>query len=129
MSTTNGSPAAVAGDRITGLCAGHMIPSPTGTAPAPPLPFSAPLTTGLATKVLIGGKPAAVVGSGGISTPPHTGLADAFAAPPTQRGVVVSGQPSVLVEGKPIATLKSRCSMCLGPATTLVATAATVLVG
>jgi uncharacterized Zn-binding protein involved in type VI secretion len=126
-----GAPAAVAGDRVTGLCMGHQIPSPTGgPVPAPPMPFSAPLTTGLAAKVLITGKPAAVVGSGGVSVPPHVGLhpSDPFLAPPMQKGTVVSGSATVLIEGKPAATLQSQCTMCLGPATTLLATAATVLI-
>ena len=127
-----GTPAAVAGDQITGICVGHQTISPVGNPiPAPPMPFAAPLTTGLSTSVLIGGKPAAVVGSGGLAVPPHVGLhaSDPFMAPPMQRGTVVSGSPTVLVEGKPLATMSSSCTMCMGPATSLVATGATVLVG
>jgi uncharacterized Zn-binding protein involved in type VI secretion len=95
------------------------------------MPFSAPLTTGLATKVLIAGKPAAVAGSWGLSTPPHVGLhaSDPFLAPPMQKGTVVAGSATVLIEGRPAATMQSSCTMCLGPATTLAATASTVLIG
>jgi uncharacterized Zn-binding protein involved in type VI secretion len=95
------------------------------------MPFSAPLLTGLAPSVLIGGKPAAVVGSGGTCTPPHVGLhpSDPCMAGPMQRGTVTSGSTNVLIEGKPAATATSSCSMCLGPATALVASASTVLVG
>jgi uncharacterized Zn-binding protein involved in type VI secretion len=127
-----GAPAAVAGDRITGICAGHQIPSPAGApVPAPPMPFSAPLTTGLATQVLIGGKPAAVVGSGGLCVPPHVGLhaSDPFMAPPMQRGTIVQGATMVLIEGKPAASAQSQATMCLAPATTIIATAMTVLIG
>jgi uncharacterized Zn-binding protein involved in type VI secretion len=113
------------------MCVGHQIPGPTGSPiPAPPLPFAAPLTTGLASSVLIGGRPAAVVGSAGINVPAHVGLhpADPFLAPPAQRATVTSGSPTVLVEGKPMASMTSSCTMCMGPALSLVASAATVLV-
>ncbi len=100
-------PAVVAGDRITGMCATHQIPSPVG-APMPspaPMPFGAPLTTGLATKVLVGGKPMAVLGSSGLNMPPHVGLhaTDPFMAPPMQKGQITGGSSKVLVEGKPAA--------------------------
>ena len=43
-----GAPAIVAGDRITGICANHLIPSASGTPPAgAAVPFSAPLTQGI----------------------------------------------------------------------------------
>ncbi|PZS32181.1 MAG: hypothetical protein DLM59_08615, partial [Pseudonocardiales bacterium] len=71
-----GTPAAVAGDQVTGTCAIHQIPNPASGAPqpGPPFPFSAPLTLGLATRTLIAGKPAVVVGASGLNTPPHVGL-------------------------------------------------------
>jgi uncharacterized Zn-binding protein involved in type VI secretion len=103
----------VMGDKITGQCPGHMIPSASGTAPAGPLPFSAPLTDGLESKVTIGGKPVAVLGASGLNFPPHPGLADAFTAPNTQKGMVLSGSPTVTAGGKPIATSSSQCSMCM----------------
>ncbi len=127
-----GVPAAVVGDQITGICVGHQIIGPLGNPlPAPPLPFMAAITTGVAPTVLIGGKPAAVVGAGGMCVPPHVGLhaSDPFLAPPLQQGTVVSGSPTVFAEGKPLATMSSSCTMCMGPASTLVATGATVLVG
>ena len=126
-----GTPAAVMGDRIMGTCGGHQIPSPTGNPiPAPPMPFSAPLLMGLATKTLIGGKPAAVMGSSGINTPPHVGLhaSDPFMAPPTQQGRVVAGSPTVLIEGKPAARTGSQGVICLGLPGQVVGTAATVLI-
>lgn len=127
-----GTPAAVMGDRIMGTCMGHQIPTPVGApAPAPPMPFSAPLLQGLAVKVLIAGKPAAVVGSSGMNTPPHVGLhpSDPFMAPPMQQGRVVAGSTTVLIEGKPAAKTGGQCLICMGLPGNLVGSAATVLIG
>jgi uncharacterized Zn-binding protein involved in type VI secretion len=127
-----GTPAAVMGDRINAVCAVHLIPSPVGApSPSPPLPFSAPLLQGLATKVLIAGKPAAVQGSSGFNTPPHVGLhpSDPFMAPPQQRGTVMVGSTTVLVEGKPAARTGSACTVCAGLPGQLTGTAVTVLIG
>lgn len=127
-----GSPAAVMGDKITGICAGHQMIGPVGSpVPSPPMPFSAALIIGLATQTLIEGKPAAVVGANGLNLPPHVGLhaSDPFMAPPVQKGTVVSGSTTVLIEGKPAATASSQCTMCMTPASALMATATTVLIG
>jgi len=126
-----GAPAAVMGDRIMGICPNHLIPGPLGAPiPSPPLPFSAPLTMGLVNTVLIGGKPAAVMGSSGFNVPPHIGLhpSDPFLVPPMQKGQVVSGSPTVLIGGRPAATAESSCTCCLAPGN-LVPTVATVLIG
>ncbi|MBO0707483.1 MAG: PAAR domain-containing protein [Candidatus Dormibacteraeota bacterium] len=126
-----GAPAVVMGDRVTGICPNHLIPGPMGAPmPSPPLPFSAPLTMGLVSTVLIGGKPAAVMGSSGFNVPPHVGLhpSDPFLAPPMQRGQVLSGSPTVLIGGQPAATAQSSCTCCAVPGT-IVPTVATVLIG
>jgi len=120
------------GDRVSGICLIHVVPGAFGIpTPVPSMPFSAPLTTGLAASVLIGGKPAAVMGSAGMNTPPHVGLhpADPFMIPTVQLGQVVGGVPTVLFEGRPAATTGSPCTLCAGAPGTLVGTAATVLVG
>lgn len=128
-----GTPAAVAGDRILGTCLGHIVPTPTGApAPAPPLPFAAPVIQALATSVLIGGKPAVLVGSAGINTmSPHVGLhpGDPAFAPPMQRGTVLLGSSTVLVEGTPVASTGARCQLCTTPAGTLVGSVPSVLIG
>ena len=128
-----GTPAAVMGDRISGTCAVHQIPNPaTGIPqPAPPLPFSAPLLQNLAPSVLIGGKPAAVMGSSGYNTPPHVGLhvSDPFMVPMMQEGRVLTGSATVLLEGKPAAKTGSSCMICAGIPGQLAGTAATVLIG
>lgn len=127
-----GTPAAVLGDKVTGVCATHLVPNPTSGVPqpSPPLPFSAPLTLGCVATVLIAGKPAAVVGSSGQNLPPHVGLhpSDPFLAPPAQQGKVVQGSPTVLVGGMPLARTGSNALCCPPNTGTVVGTAATVLV-
>jgi uncharacterized Zn-binding protein involved in type VI secretion len=95
------------------------------------MPFSAPLLTGLATKVLIGNKPAAVQGSSGFCTPPHVGLhpSDPFMVPTQQQANIVVASTTVLIEGKGAATSSSTCTVCAGLPGTLVGTASTVLIG
>jgi uncharacterized Zn-binding protein involved in type VI secretion len=120
------APAIVQGDRVTGICPNHTVGGPP--VPAGPQPFSAPLTLGLAPTVLIGGKPAAVVGSSGYNTPPHTApLSDPFVAPMLQVGRVLSGSPTVLIGGKPAATAQSSCTCCATPGQ-LAPTVATVVI-
>jgi uncharacterized Zn-binding protein involved in type VI secretion len=125
-----GTPAAVQGDRITAICSAHLVPNPASGSPqpGPPMPFSAPLLLGLEMTVLIGGKPSAVVGSNGLSAPPHVGLhpADPFMAPPMQKGTVSVGSPTVLIGGKPAARTGSNCIVCFGAPGQLAGTAATV---
>lgn len=127
-----GSPAIVMNDRITGLCAIHLIPNPaTGIPqPGPPFPFSAPIVMGVVLTVQIGSKPAAVVGCQGTNTPPHVGLhpADPFMAPPVQMGTIVSGSPTVMIGGKPAASVSSQATCCATPGS-LVPSVMTVLIG
>ena len=119
------APAIVQGDRIQGICPGHIA----GQSPAGPLPFSAPLTRNLESTVLINGKAAAVMGSSGYNTPPHTApLTDAFAAPMRQEGKVLSGSPTVQFGGKAAATAQSSCLCCVTPGQ-LLPTVATVVIG
>jgi uncharacterized Zn-binding protein involved in type VI secretion len=123
----------VQGDQVQSVCSIHMIPNPATGAPqpGPPMPFAAPLLTGLATTVTIGGKAAAVLGSGGINTPPHVGLhpADPFFAPPTEQAQIMTGSLNVLIEGKPAATTESQATCCGLPGGSCVPTTATVTIG
>jgi uncharacterized Zn-binding protein involved in type VI secretion len=116
-------------DRITGICPNHLIPAAAGVpVPGPPMPFSAPIVKAVATKVMIGGKPAALMGSSGYNMPPHVGITDPFTAPPMQEGRILSGSVTVLIEGKPAATVSSSCTCCVVPGT-LVPSVMTVLIG
>jgi uncharacterized Zn-binding protein involved in type VI secretion len=127
-----GAPAIVMGDKVTGMCAIHQIPNPASGVPqpGPPMPFSAPITTGTVATAMNGGKPAAVVGCSGMNTPPHVGLhpADPYMAPPQQMGRIVSGSPTVTIGGKPAATAQSSATCCVTPGS-LVPTVTTVLIG
>ncbi len=119
-------------DRIMGQCAIHLMPGPLGApVPSPPLPFSAPLVMGLATTVLIAGKAAAVQGSSGMNTPPHSGLhpSDPNMAPPSQQGRVLMGSTSVLIEGKGAAYSGCQVALCNMLPGTIQGSAATVLIG
>ena len=127
------APAVVMGDRVTGICPIHQIPNPAALGaptPGPPMPFSAPLLLNLATTVLIHGKPAAVMGSQGMNTPPHVGLhaTDPFMVPTMQIGRVLSGSPTVFFDKKPAATAQSSTMMCMTPGT-IVPTALDVVIG
>ena len=125
-----GAPAIVMGDRVQGMCV-HQVPTPAGNpTPGPPMPFSAPLTLGLCASVLIGGKPAAVLGASGYNTPPHVGLhgSDPFLPPTLQVGRVLSGSGTVLFGGQPAASATASATCCLTPGT-LVPSDVTVLVG
>ena len=126
-----GAPAIVMGDKVTGMCPIHQIPAAAGApAPAPPMPFSAPITVGTVASVLIGGKPAVVVGCQGFNTPPHAGLhaSDPYMAPPMQIGRITAGSATVLIGGQPAASASSACTCCATPGT-LVPTVTTVLIG
>lgn len=122
-----GAPAAVMNDRITGTCT-HLVPTPGGPPAPTPMPFSGPLVEGLATTVLVAGKPAAVIGSAAYCVPPHVGISDPFTAPPMQRGAVLDGSTTVLIGGAPAARTGSNCKTCTGTGT-LAGSAATVLIG
>jgi len=128
-----GNAAVVAGDRITGDCAVHTVPSPTGAPmPAPaPLPFAAPLATALASTVTIEGRLAAVQGSTGLNVPPHPGLhpGDPFLAPPTQQGRVVTGSGTVRFDGRPAAYTGCPVTVCAAVAGRVTGTATTVSIG
>ena len=107
-------------DTIEGNCPGHTIPNPSSGSPQPagPLPFKAPLDSGLDISVQINDKAAAVVGSSGKNATPHAGLhpSDVYGPPSNQIGNVMSGSPTVFVGGKPIATTDSLVTMCAGVA-------------
>jgi uncharacterized Zn-binding protein involved in type VI secretion len=85
---------------------------------------------GTVATVLIGGKPAVVMGCSGLNTPPHVGLhaSDPFMAPPAQIGRVVSGSATVMFGGQPAASATASCTCCVTPGT-LVPSVMTVLIG
>ncbi|WDZ87012.1 PAAR domain-containing protein [Micromonospora cathayae] len=113
-----GVPAAKLGDKVVGTDT-HiiMIPSPVGPVPTPtPMPFAGTIATGCSTDVLIEGKPAAVVGSGAVNSPPHVPTGGPFQVPPTNQGTVLAGSPTVLINGKPAARHGDKVNTCNDPA-------------
>ena len=94
-----GQPAAAQGDLVTAADT-HLVVVP-GAAPSPVvLPFSGALSDGLSTDVRIGGRPAAVVGSGAHNQPPHVPTAGSFSRPPTNTATVQAGSVTVRIGGR-----------------------------
>jgi uncharacterized Zn-binding protein involved in type VI secretion len=113
-----GKPAAKLGDKVVGTDI-HivMMPSPAGPVPTPtPMPFSGTITDGCSTDVLIEGKPAAVVGSKAVNMPPHVPAGGPFQKPPNNMGTILTGSPTVLINGKPAARAGDTVNTCNDPA-------------
>ena len=125
------APAIVMGDKITGMCPMHQIPGPVGNPqPAPPMPFSAPLTWVSAPRCSSAASRRPSSARPATNTPPHVGLhpADPFMVPPMQVGHVSSGSPTVLFEGKPAVNATRERDLLRDPGS-LVPTVTTVMVG
>lgn len=129
-----GQPAAKRGDQITGVDT-HivMIPSPGGPVPTPlPHPFSGVLDSSLSSDVKIMGMAAATVGSTATNTPPHIPQGGPFQAPPSNRGQIIMGSATVLMNGKQAARNGDAANTCNDPADMPVGTviaAGTVMIG
>jgi len=136
-----GTPAATIGDPVLGACLHtyqSTTPSPAGPVPTPvpmPLPFVGKIVGPGAPTVLIGGKPASVVGDNVVNTamhPPAAGAAIPGPAQPTatNKTVIQDGSPTVLICGKPAVRTSSMgaidCGLTGPPVVT--GTAATVLI-
>ncbi|MGZ4647323.1 MAG: PAAR domain-containing protein [Blastococcus sp.] len=94
-----GQPAAAQGDLVT---AGdtHLVVVPPGPPTTVVLPFTGTLTEGLSPDVRIGGRPAALVGSGAHNQPPHVPPGGTFVRPPTNLATVQSGSATVRISGR-----------------------------
>lgn len=132
-----GQPAATMGDRITAVDT-HiiLIPAPPGPPiPTPlPHPFNGIIDSGCVPTVLIGGKPAATVGSGAMNTPPHIPQGGPFSVPPTNRATIMTGSATVMIGGKPAARTGDTAITCDDIAPTVpkgivAGSALTVLIG
>jgi uncharacterized Zn-binding protein involved in type VI secretion len=128
-------PAAKLGDQILATDI-HVImnPSPGGPVPTPtPHPFAGVIDSNVSTNVVIMGKPAAMLGSSSTNTPPHLPIgAGPFMKPPTNRGTIVSGSATVLINGKPAARAGDQAMTCNDPVDLPVGTVSavgTVLIG
>jgi len=113
-----GQPAAKMGDRIVATDT-HiiMIPSPGGPVPTPlPHPFNGIINGDLSSDVFIEGKPAAIVGSTAMNTPPHIPQGGPFQKPPSNQGKIQVGSPAVFINGKPAARNGDTAMTCNDPA-------------
>lgn len=112
-----GQPAAKQGDQIMATDI-HiiMIPSPGGPVPTPlPHPFVGIIGGSLSPDVKIMGRAAAVVGSTADNTP-HIPQGGPFQKPPTNRGQIIMGSPTVFINGKPAARNGDTALTCNDPA-------------
>ncbi len=112
-----GQPAAKQGDTITALDI-HiiMIPTPGGPVPTPlPHPFQGMINGDLSTNVFIGGLAAATQGSTADNLPPHIPQGGPFQRPPTNKGQIMVGSLTVLINGKPAARNGDPALTCNDP--------------
>ena len=96
-----------------------MVPTPGGPVPTPlPHPFAGMLDGALATSVTVGGKAAATVDSTASNNPPHipTPPGASFQSPPANKGKVMLGSTTVLIEGKGAARAADTVKTCNDPA-------------
>jgi uncharacterized Zn-binding protein involved in type VI secretion len=113
-----GQPAAKQGDKIMATDT-HiiMVPSPGGPVPTPtPHPFNGMIDGNLSQNVKIMGRPAAVVGSTATNLPPHIPQGGPFQKPPTNRGQIIVGSPTVFINGKMAARNGDQAMTCNDPA-------------
>jgi uncharacterized Zn-binding protein involved in type VI secretion len=110
-----GQPAAKQGDHVVAIDM-HLIQPPGPVAPLPvPHPFDGILDGGLSTDVNIESRPAATVGSTATNTPPHVPIGGSFVNPPSNRGEVIRGSATVLINGQPAARAGDTARTCNDP--------------
>lgn len=111
-----GAPAAKQNDQVMGTDT-HIILIPPYSTPTPlPHPFTGMLTGGLSSDVNIGGLPAAIVGSTADNLPPHIPQGGPFQNPPANKGEIMMGSGTVMINGKPAARMGDTANTCNDPA-------------
>jgi uncharacterized Zn-binding protein involved in type VI secretion len=120
-------PAAKADDKIVATDTHLLNGSPA------PLPFQAIIDGNLSPNVLVEHKPAAMVDSTATNTPPHVPPpGKTFDSPPSNRGTVVAGSGTVLINHRAAARDGDTAKTCNDPVDQpvgKVVAASTVLVG
>jgi uncharacterized Zn-binding protein involved in type VI secretion len=113
-----GQPAAKQGDQITATDT-HiiLIPAPPGPPiPTPlPHPFLGVVDGGLSSNVKIQGMPAAMVNSTATNMPPHIPQGGPFQKPPSNKGKIISGSATVMINGKEAARNGDTAMTCNDP--------------
>lgn len=112
-----GMPAAKQGDQVVAVDTHLILPPPPAEVPVlvPGHPFRGILDGGLSGDVSIEGRAAATVGSTATNTPPHVPLGGTFVRPPSNRGQVVTGSPTVRINGKAAARSGDTAKTCDDP--------------
>ncbi len=113
-----GQPAAKQGDQITAIDT-HiiMIPSPGGPVPTPlPHPFNGLINGNMSNNVKIMGMSAATQGSTADNMPPHIPQGGSFQKPPSNKGQIINGSTTVMMNGKPAARNGDKALTCNDPA-------------
>jgi len=129
-----GQPAAKQGDQITAIDT-HiiLIPSPGGPVPTPlPHPFSGIINGNLSSNVKVMGMAAATQDSTADNLPPHIPQGGSFQTPPSNRGQIMTGSATVMINGKPAARNGDTAQTCNDPVDQPVGTViavGTVLIG
>lgn len=127
-----GQPAAKQGDQITAVDT-HLIQPPGPVSPVPvPHPFMGMIDGNLSTSVKIMGMPAATMGSTASNTPPHIPIGGTFVKPPMNKGTIIKGSATVMINGKPAARMGDTALTCNDPVDLPVGTVVavgTVLIG
>ncbi len=139
-----GFPLAAIGDSVMGLCLHTYMsttPSPGGPVPTPvplPLPFVGKITGPGCATVLVGGKPASVVGdkvaNSAVHPPVAGGAIPGPAVPPaTNIATIVQGSAKVMIGGKPAVRLNDitapECGLAPGGGPAKVIAVSTVFAG
>jgi uncharacterized Zn-binding protein involved in type VI secretion len=109
-----GQPAAKKGDTIVATDV-HLI-QPPGAAPvSTPHPFKGLIDGGLSSNVTIMGKPAATKSSTATNTPAHQPIGGTFVKPPANTATILSGSPTVNINGNPAARNGDTAKTCNDP--------------
>jgi len=112
-----GQPLAKQGDKVVATDT-HIIlvPSPGGPVPTPiPHPFNGMLDASLSANVMAMRMPAATLGSIAHNLPPHIPIGGSFSKPPTNMAQVITGSPTVMINGKPAARNSDTALTCNDP--------------
>lgn len=131
-----GQPAVKQGDQMTAVDM-HivLVPSPGGPIPTPlPHPFIGIIDGNLSANVKIMGMPAATVGSTATNTPSHLPIppGTSFVIPPMNKGTIMMGSATVMINKKPAARTGDTAQTCADPVPNMAAqiiAVGTVLIG
>ena len=119
-------PAAKKGDTIVATDL-HLIQPPGTTPPvSTPHPFKGIIDDSLSRNVKIMGKPAATKNSTATNTPAHQPIGGTFVKPPANKATVLSGSPTVNINGKSAARNGDTAKTCNDPADAAVGTVVAV---